>query len=106
MKEDNIIEELAEKEYEHGFVTEVEQEFIPKGLNEDIIRLISAKKNEPEWLLEFRLNAFRRWQKMEVPKWAHLDIPEIDFQDIIYYCLLYTSPSPRDRQKSRMPSSA
>ena len=67
MKEDNIIEELAEKEYEHGFVTEVEQEFIPKGLNEDIIRLISAKKNEPEWLLEFRLNAFRRWQKMEVP---------------------------------------
>ena len=85
MKEDNIIEELAEKEYEHGFVTDVEQEFIPKGLNEDIIRLISAKKNEPEWLLEFRLNAFRRWKKMEVPKWAHLDIPEIDFQDIIYY---------------------
>ena len=85
MKEDNIIEELAEKEYEHGFVTDVEQEFIPKGLNEDIIRLISAKKNEPEWLLEFRLNAFRRWQKMEMPKWAHLDIPEIDFQDIIYY---------------------
>ena len=60
MKEDNIIEELAEKEYEHGFVTDVEQEFIPKGLNEDIIRLISAKKNEPEWLLEFRLNAFRK----------------------------------------------
>ena len=85
MKEDNIIEELAEKEYEHGFVTDVEQEFIPKGLNEAIIRLISAKKNEPEWLLEFRLNAFRKWQKMEVPKWAHLDIPEIDFQDIIYY---------------------
>ena len=77
MKEDNIIEELAEKEYEHGLVTEVEQEFITKGLNEDIIRLISAKKNEPEWLLEFRLNAFRRWQKMEVPTWAHLDIPEI-----------------------------
>ena len=72
MKEDNIIEELAEKEYEHGFVTDVEQEFIPKGLNEDIIKLISAKKNEPEWLLEFRLNAFRRWKKMEVPKWAHL----------------------------------
>ena len=64
MKEDNIIEELAEKEYEHGFVTDVEQEFIPKGLNEDIIRLLSAKKNEPEWLLEFRLNAFRKWQKM------------------------------------------
>ena len=85
MKQDNIFEELSGKEYEHGFVTDVDQEFIPKGLNEDIIRLISAKKEEPEWLLDFRLDAFRKWQKMTVQTWGHLDIPEIDFQDIIYY---------------------
>ena len=83
--EKDILQDIAGKEYEHGFVTDVEQEFIPKGLNEDIIRLISAKKEEPGWLLEFRLDAFRRWQKMKMPTWAHLDIPEIDFQDIIYY---------------------
>ena len=84
-KDKEILGSIADKEYEHGFVTNVEQEFIPKGLNEDIIRLISAKKDEPEWMLEFRLKAFRRWQQMELPRWAHLDIPEIDFQDIIYY---------------------
>lgn len=84
-KDKEILDSIADKEYEHGFVTDVEQEFIPKGLNEDIIRLISAKKEEPEWMLEFRLDAFRRWQKMVMPDWAHLDIPEIDFQDIIYY---------------------
>ena len=84
-KEKDILEDITRKEYEHGFVTDVEQEFIPKGLNEDIIRLISAKKDEPQWLLDFRLDAFRKWQKMKVPDWAHLDIPEIDFQDIIYY---------------------
>ena len=84
-KDKEILDSLKDKEYEHGFVTDVEQEFIPKGLNEDIIRLISAKKEEPEWMLEFRLEAFRRWQKMTLPTWAHLDIPEIDFQDIIYY---------------------
>lgn len=83
--EKDIIADLAEKEYEHGFVTEVDQEFIPKGLNEDIIRLISSKKDEPQWMLDFRLEAFRRWQKMKLPTWAHLDIPEIDFQNIIYY---------------------
>ena len=82
-KDKEILDSITDKEYEHGFVTDVEQEFIPKGLNEDIIRLISAKKDEPEWMLEFRLNAFRRWQKMTLPTWAHLDIPEIDFQDII-----------------------
>mgnify|MGYP002516357445 CR=1 FL=1 len=84
-KDKEILDNITDKEYEHGFVTDVEQEFIPKGLNEDIIRLISAKKEEPQWMLDFRLDAFRRWQKMPVPKWAHLDIPEIDFQDIIYY---------------------
>ena len=66
--EKNILDDITQKEYEHGFVTSVEQEFIPKGLNEDIVRMISAKKNEPEWLLNFRLEAFRRWQKMPLPK--------------------------------------
>ena len=83
--EKDILQDIASQEYEHGFVTDVEQEFIPKGLNEDIIRLISSKKHEPQWLLDFRLDAFRRWQKMKMPAWAHLQIPEIDFQDIIYY---------------------
>ena len=66
-------------------MTDVEQEFVPKGLNEDIIRTISRLKEEPDWLLEFRLDAFRKWQAMEMPRWPHLDLPEIDFQDIIYY---------------------
>ena len=82
---DELIKDLTQQEYKEGFVTEVEQEYVPKGLNEDIIRLISAKKQEPEWLLEFRLDAFRRWQKMTPPTWGHLDLPEIDFQDIIYW---------------------
>lgn len=81
----NIINDIALKEYKEGFVTDVEQEFIPKGLNEEIIRMISDIKKEPEWLLEFRLRAFKKWQEMEPPRWAHLDMPEIDFQDIIYY---------------------
>ena len=84
-EEIDLINKLAEQEYEHGFVTELEQEFIPKGLNEDIIRLISSKKDEPQWLLDFRLDAYRKWQKMTMPSWAHLDIPEIDYQDIIFY---------------------
>ena len=66
-------------------MTDVEQEFIPKGLNEDIVRMISARKEEPDWLLEFRLDALRKWEKMPMPDWAHLDMPEIDFQDIIYF---------------------
>ncbi len=85
-EEKDILAAAAEKEYSEGFVTDIEQEFVPKGLNEDIIRIISAKKEEPEWLLEFRLDAFRKWRKMTPPKWGHLSrLPEIDFQDIIYY---------------------
>lgn len=83
--QDAIIKKIAESEYEHGFETDLEQELFPKGLNEDIIRLISRKKEEPAWLLEFRLNAFRKWQTMIMPQWAHLTIPPIDYQDIIYY---------------------
>ncbi|MBR4213632.1 MAG: Fe-S cluster assembly protein SufB [Bacteroidales bacterium] len=80
-----IIEEFTRSEYKQGFETDIAQEFVPKGLNEEIIRLISAKKQEPAWLLEFRLDAFRKWQKMTLPTWGHLTIPPIDFQDIIYY---------------------
>ena len=82
----DILASAAEKEYGEGFVTDIEQEFVPKGLNEDIIRLISSKKGEPQWLLDFRLDAFRKWQAMTPPRWGHLSrLPEIDFQDIIYY---------------------
>lgn len=84
-EEDKIIQEVTRQEYKEGFVTDVGQDFIPKGLNEDIIRTISRLKEEPEWMLEFRLGAFRKWQKMEMPEWGHLDMPIIDFQDIIYY---------------------
>jgi Fe-S cluster assembly protein SufB len=86
MAEDSkIIQEFTSGEYKEGFVTDVEQEFIPKGLSEDIIRQISALKEEPQWLLEFRLDAFRKWQRMPEPQWGHLDMPKIDYQDIIYY---------------------
>lgn len=84
-EEDKIIQEVTRQEYKEGFVTEVGQDFIPKGLNEDIVRTISRLKEEPEWMLEFRLGAFRKWQRMEMPEWGHLDMPKIDFQDIIYY---------------------
>ena len=82
---DDLLKDLTRQEYKEGFVTEVEQEFVPKGLSEDIIRLISAKKQEPQWLLDFRLDAFRKWQKMPEPHWGHLKLPRIDYQDIIYY---------------------
>ncbi|NDV47496.1 Fe-S cluster assembly protein SufB [Paludibacter sp. 221] len=84
MSED-ILHKVTNEEYKYGFTTDIETEVIPKGLNEDIVRLISAKKNEPEWLLEYRLKAYRHWLTMEMPTWAHLDIPEINYQDIIYY---------------------
>lgn len=76
---------ITNKEYKYGFSTDIETETIEKGLNEDVVRLISAKKNEPEWLLEFRLKAFRHWLTLKMPTWAHLNIPEIDYQQIAYY---------------------
>ena len=85
MAENQDILERLSAEYSEGFTTDIEQEFFPKGLNEDIVRAISARKREPDWLLEFRLGALRRWQEMKMPTWGHLDIPEIDFQDIIYF---------------------
>ena len=88
MKEDgqnNILDEVTGGEYKYGFVTDIEMETAPKGLNEDVIRFISKKKNEPDFLLEYRLRAYRKWLTMKEPDWAHLKIPPIDYQDIIYY---------------------
>ena len=79
------VKELTQEKYKYGFTTEVHTDIIEKGLNEDVVRLISAKKNEPEWLLEFRLKAYRHWLTLEMPTWAHLRIPEIDYQAISYY---------------------
>lgn len=84
-KENPILEEVTSKEYEHGWVANIEAESAPKGLSEDIVRFISAKKQEPEWLLEWRLKAFRLWQTMEEPKWPNVSYPAIDYQNIIYY---------------------
>ena len=85
MAQDKIIQDITTSEYKYGFTTDVQTDIIGKGLNEDVIRTISMKKGEPAWLLEFRLKAYRKWLTMPVPKWAHLDIPDIDFQDISYY---------------------
>ncbi len=71
--------------YKYGFVTDIESDKAPKGLNEDTVRFISAKKDEPEWLLTWRLEAYRRWLTMETPRWARVEYPEIDFQDLYYY---------------------
>ena len=85
----NTVEELANREYKYGFVTQVDEESIPPGLNEEVIRLISAKKSEPEWMLEWRLKAYRHWEKLEKseaePKWANIHYPPIEYQKIIYY---------------------
>ncbi|MEA4985541.1 FeS cluster assembly protein SufB [bioreactor metagenome] len=82
---DTIIHEVTQSEYKYGFTTDIETEVIPVGLNEEVVRMISAKKNEPEWMLEFRLKAYRHWLTMKMPEWAHLNIPEIDYQSISYF---------------------
>ncbi|HNW49794.1 MAG TPA: Fe-S cluster assembly protein SufB [Prolixibacteraceae bacterium] len=82
---DEILDKVTSEEYKFGFVTDIETDIIGKGLNEEVVRLISAKKGEPEWLLEFRLKAYRKWLEMEMPDWAYLKIPPINYQDIIYY---------------------
>ena len=79
------IEQLATREYKYGFFTDVEADTIPKGLNEDVVRLISGKKGEPEWLLEWRLKAFRLWQTMKEPNWQNIKYEPINYQDIVYY---------------------
>lgn len=84
-EQDKILDEVTSREYEYGFVSDIEHETIEKGLSEEVVRLISQKKNEPDFMLEYRLKAFRQWQKMEMPDWAYLNIPPIDFQAISYY---------------------
>lgn len=95
-RQQQILEDVTSSEYKYGFVTEIEQEFAPKGLNEEVIRFISAKKQEPEWMLEWRLKAFREWQKMKEPHWANVHYPKIDFQDIYYYA----APKPKKELSS------
>jgi Fe-S cluster assembly protein SufB len=83
--EEKYLEELANREYKYGFTTNIEADTVPKGLNEEIIRIISAKKNEPEFMLQWRLKAFRHWQKMEEPHWPNVTYPPVDYQNIVYY---------------------
>ena len=92
----NILNEVTSGEYKYGFVTDIDTDVIHRGLDEATVRLISAKKKEPDWLLEFRLKAFRYWQTLEMPTWAHLQIPPIDYQDIIYYA----APKKKEGPKS------
>jgi Fe-S cluster assembly protein SufB len=91
-----IIDEVTGSDYKWGFVSNIDAENAPKGLSEDIIRFISAKKKEPQWLLEYRLKAFKHWQKMDEPEWANVHYPKIDFQDIIYY----SAPKPKKQLNS------
>lgn len=94
--EENIVDKVTQGEYKYGFVTDIETEIIPKGLNEDIIRIISKKKEEPDWLLDLRLNAYRHWCTLKMPHWAHLNIPEIDYQNIYYFAAPKSNPAPKD----------
>ena len=84
-EKNEFVRQVADQKYEYGFTTDVHTEIIPVGLNEDVVRLISAKKGEPQWMLDFRLEAFRHWEKMMQPTWAHVNVPEIDYQAISYY---------------------
>ncbi len=93
-KDESIIKDATGGDYKYGFVTDIDTHVIPVGLNEDVVRYISRTKGEPEWLLDFRLKAFRHWQTLAMPRWAHLDIPEIDYQSISYYAAPKTKPSP------------
>lgn len=92
-KDKELIKEATGGEYKYGFVTDIDTHIIPSGLSEEVVRYISGVKGEPEWLLEFRLKAFRHWQSMKMPTWAHLQIPEIDYQAISYYAAPKTKPS-------------
>jgi Fe-S cluster assembly protein SufB len=83
-KEVDIIDQVVSQEYKYGFTTDIEMDTAPKGLSEDIVRFISAKKNEPEWMLDWRLKAYRNWLKMEEPDWQNFSYPKINFQEIIF----------------------
>ena len=88
-----LLQNLVNQPYKHGFVTEIESDVAPKGLNEEIIRMISAKKNEPDWLLTFRLKAYEKWLSMTEPQWQNVKYPKINFQDISYY----SAPKPKNK---------
>ncbi|MBP1647386.1 MAG: sufB, partial [Bacteroidetes bacterium] len=90
--ETNTIESLANREYKYGFVTDIEADTIPRGLNEGIIRMISAKKQEPEWMLQWRLKAYKYWLTMKEPAWPNVHYPPIDYQGAIYYSAPKTKP--------------
>lgn len=92
--DEDIIKDATGGEYKYGFVTDIDTHIIPVGLNEDVVRYISKTKGEPEWLLDFRLKAYRHWLTLAMPRWAHLDIPEIDFQSISYYAAPKTKSAP------------
>ena len=92
---DDVIGGVTSGEYKYGFTSDIETDIIPRGISEEVIRLISHKKGEPEWLLEFRLKAYRHWLTMEMPRWAHLDIPDIDYQAISYYAAPRTKEAPK-----------
>ena len=96
-KSNEYVRRVAEEKYKYGFTTDIHTEVIEKGLNEEVIRIISQKKGEPDWLLEFRLKAFRYWQTQEMPTWAHLRIPEIDYQSISYYA----DPTQKSKEDNR-----
>ena len=81
----DTIHKRLDKKYEFGFTTDVEQETLPPGLNEDVIKIISSKKNEPKWLLKWRLNAYQKWKKMDEPTWPKVSYPKINYQDISYF---------------------
>ena len=81
----DLVRRVAEQKYEYGFTTDVHTDIIPRGLTEDVVRIISEKKGEPDWMLDFRLKAFRHWQTMKQPAWGHVELPQIDYQDISYY---------------------
>ena len=83
--EQDILDQLVEDDYKYGFTSKIDQEFVQKGLSEKVVRLISKKKKEPKWLLDWRLEAFRKWKKMAEPKWPNVKYDPIDYQDIIYY---------------------
>ncbi len=98
----STIAELANREYKHGFFTDIEADTVPRGLNEDIVRMISEKKREPKFMLEWRLKAYRHWLTMEEPKWPNVHYPPIDYQDVIYY----SAPRPKKTLSSRLPDAS
>lgn len=95
LEQDTILDQVTTGDYKYGFVSDFDSESIPSGLSEDVVRLISSKKNEPEWLLDFRLKAYKHWLTLKMPDWAHLDIPEIDYQSIIFYSVPKSKTAPK-----------